>query len=130
MVYNAPSASSWTLSGGNPAVALLTWSNCLCYAEEGDADVCVRLPVQPSARELESAAHNVMLVLRCIAQSELVSAADVVDNLRLPHGAVGSAMHYCNSLNWIEEVDGRYRITMHWFKTITRALARQNLLAR
>ena len=120
----------WTLSGGNPAVALLIWSNCLYYDAEVGEQLLVRLPVQLSTRDLDAAAHNVMLVLRCIAQADLISEADVVDNLRLPTGAVGSAMHYCSSLGWIEEFDGRYRISMQWFKTITRALARQNLLAR
>ena len=120
----------WTLSGGNPAVALLIWINCLYYAEEGDKKLQVRLPVQPSARDLDSAAHNSLLVLRCIAQADLIAEADIADNLRLLPGAVGSAMHYCASRGWIEEYDGRYRVSMHWFKTITRLLARQNLLAR
>ena len=120
----------WTMSGGNPAVALLTWANCLYYEEEGDGKLCVGLPVQPAARELESAAHNVMLVLRCIAQSELISKEDIVDNLRLRSGSVASAMHFCISRGWIEEHRGYYRLAMYWFKTITRALARQNLLAR
>jgi hypothetical protein len=120
----------WTLSGGNPAVALLTWVNCLYYDEENDGALCVRLPVQPSSRELDSAAHNVMLVLRCIAQAELILEEDIVDNLRLPSGSVGSAMHYCLSRGWIEEHRGYYRLSMGRFKTITRTLARQNLLAR
>jgi hypothetical protein len=120
----------WTLSGGNPAVALLTWANCLYYDETNDDKLCVRLPTQPAARELDNAPHNVMLVLRCIAQSELISKEDIVDNLRLRSGSVGSAMHYCMSRGWIEEHRGDYRLAMYWFKTITRALARQNLLAR
>jgi hypothetical protein len=120
----------WTVSGGNPAVALLAWTNCLHYNEDSDERVCVGLPALPSTRELDSAAHNVMLVLRCIAQSEMISEIDIVDNLRLPQGAVGTAMHYCNSRGWIEESDGRYRISMQWFRAVTRALARQNLLAR
>lgn len=119
----------WTLSAGNPEVALLTWSNCL-YRDEDERQVYVKLPASPSTRELDSAAHNVMLVLRCIAQSELVTQEDVVDNLRLPQGAVGTAMHYCISQGWINEDNGRYRIAMRWFRTITRTLARQNLLAR
>ena len=86
--------------------------------------------LQALVLELDGAAHNVMLVLRCIAQSDLIAEPDIVDNLRLPSGAVGSAMHYCASRGWIESQDGHYRITMQWFKTITRVLARQNLLAR
>jgi hypothetical protein len=120
----------WTISGGNPAVALLTWSDCLYFESEDDSQIYVRVPSQPSTRDLDNAAHNVMLVLRCIAQAELITEDDIVDNLRLPQGAVGTAMHYCNSQGWINVVEGRYRISMRWFRTITRALARQNLLAR
>ena len=120
----------WTISGGNPAVALLSWSDCLYFESEDDTQVYVQVPVQQSVRDLDSAAHNVMLVLRCIAQAELITEDDVVDNLRLPQGAVGSAMHHCISQGWINVVEGRYRISMRWFRTITRALARQNLLAR
>ncbi|MGI9200738.1 MAG: hypothetical protein ACR2QL_06750 [Woeseiaceae bacterium] len=120
----------WTMSGGNPAVALLSWSDCLYFEAEDDPQIYVRIPMQPSARDLDNAAHNVMLVLRCIAQAELITEDDIVDNLRLPQGAVGTAMHYCNSQGWINVVEGRYRISMRWFRTITRALARQNLLAR
>jgi hypothetical protein len=120
----------WSISGGNPAVALLTWANCLYHEEEGSDTLCVRLPVQPAAHELENSDHNVMLVLRCIAQSELVLEEDVIDNLRLPPGAVSSAMRYCISKGWIEEHRGYYRLTMGWFKPVTRTLARQNLLAR
>lgn len=118
----------WTVSGGNPAVALLIWSNCLYYDDEVGKQLLVRLPVQLSSRDLDTAAHNVMLVLRCIAQADLIAEEDIVDNLRLPTGAVGSAMHYCGSRGWIEEYDGRYRVSMQWFKAVTRVLARQNLL--
>jgi len=118
----------WTMSGGNPNVALRTWADCLFFGESDK--LCVRLPVQPVTRELDSAAQNILLVLRSIAQAEVISEADIVDNLRLPSGAVSSAMHYCISRGWIEEYGGRYRLTMEWFKTITRTLARQNLLAR
>ena len=120
----------WSISGGNPAVALLTWTNCLYHEEESDDTLCVRLPVQPAAGELENSDHNVMLVLRCIAQSELVLQEDVEDNLRLPQGAVTSAMRHCISKGWIEEHRGYYRLAMGWFKPVTRTLARQNLLAR
>ena len=120
----------WTLSGGNPATALLMWVACLYYEEEGDEKLCVRLPVQPLTQEVDTIAHNILLVLRCIAQSELISEADIVDNLRLPAAAVSSAMHYSASQGWIEPHGRHYRLTMIWFKTITRVLARQNLLAR
>lgn len=120
----------WTVSGGNPAVSLLMWSSCLYFEEQDSKHLMVRLPLLPSSRELDSAAHNSLLVLRCIAQADLVAETDIADNLRLLPGAVGSAMHFCESRGWIEIFDGRYRLSMQWFKTITRVLGRQNLLAR
>lgn len=120
----------WTFSGGNPAAALLMWVACLYYEDDGSEKLCVRLPQQPVTQELDSIAHNVLLVLRCIAQAELISEADIVENLRLPSAAVSSAMHFSASQGWIEPHGRYYRLTMNWFKTITRILARQNLLAR
>jgi len=118
----------WTFSGGNPAVALRLWANCLYYDEHDH--LCVRTPAHPVIADLDSASHNVLLVLRSIAQSEMISEKDIVDNLRLPSGAVSSAIHYCVSRGWIEDRDGRYWLSMDWFRTITRTLARHNLLAR
>lgn len=118
----------WTLANGNPAVGLRMWANCL-YLDENDK-YCVSTPSQLSSRELDAAPHNVLLVLRVIAQSEVISLEDIADNLRLPEGSVGSAMHYCLSRGWIESDNGRYSLSMDWFRTVTRVLARQNLLAR
>ena len=55
---------------------------------------------------------------------------DIADNLRLPQGAVSSAMHFAVLRGWIEETEGRYRLSWTWFRSITRVLTRQNLLAR
>jgi hypothetical protein len=118
----------WTLSGGNPNVALRIWANSVFPDDSGR--IQVRTPAQPNTRELDDAQQNVLLVLRAIAQSELITAADVADNLRLPAGAVGTAIHYCESRGWIEESGGYFQLSLNWFRTITRTLARQNLLAR
>jgi hypothetical protein len=118
----------WTLAGGNPSVALQIWADSLCPEENGRLNVCI--PTQPRTRELEKVSQNILLVLRAIAQSEVISEADIADNLRLPSGAVSSAMHYSLSRGWIEESDAGFRLSWDWFRTITSVLARQNLLAR
>jgi hypothetical protein len=118
----------WALSGGNPSVALQIWADCLCPNEAGHLNVTI--PTQPKTRELDNVSQNILLVLRAIAQSEVISQADIADNLRLATGAVSSAMHYCMSRGWIEETAGGYRISWEWFRTITTVLARKNLLAR
>lgn len=118
----------WTLSGGNPSVAMQIWADSLCPDEEGH--LFVTIPARPQSRDLEHASQNILLVLRAIAQSEVISQADIADNLRLPTGAVSSAMHYAMSRGWIEETAAGYRLSWEWFRTITGVLARQNLLAR
>jgi len=118
----------WTLSGGNPSVALQIWADCLCPNEAGHLNVTI--PTQPKTRELDNVSQNILLVLRAIAQSEVITQADIADNLRLATGAVSSAMRYCMSRGWIEETAGGYRISWEWFRTITTVLARKNLLAR
>jgi len=118
----------WTRSAGNPSIALRMWADCL--RPDDDGRLVVRAPAPLKIRDLERAAPNVLLVLRSIAQSELIAEQDIGDNLRLPQGAVSSAMHYAVLRGWIEETDGRYRLSWTWFRSITRVLARQNLLAR
>ena len=118
----------WTLAGGNPSVALQIWADSLCPEDSGRLSVVI--PTQPKTRELENVSQNILLVLRAIAQSEVISQADIADNLRLPTGAVSSAMHYSLSRGWIEESAAGFRLSWEWFRTITSVLARQNLLAR
>jgi DNA-binding IclR family transcriptional regulator len=109
-------------------VALRIWADCLSPNDSGSFDV--RAPAQPPARDLDSASQNVLLVLRAIAQSEQITERDIADNLRLPQGAVSSAVHYSVLRGWIEEIGDRYRLSWQWFRTINRVLARKNLLAR
>jgi hypothetical protein len=117
-----------TMSGGNPAVALRIWADSI-YADES-GQLHVRTPTQAKSRDLDRAPQNILLVLRVIAQWELISEADIMDNLRLPQGAVSSAVHYCVQRGWIEENSKGFSLTWGWFRTINRVLLRQNLLAR
>lgn len=117
-----------SMSGGNPSVALRIWADSVYPDDSGQ--LLVRTPVQLRSRELDRAAPNLLLVLRAIAQWEVISEKDVADNLRLPQGAVSSAIHYSLQRGWIEESRAGYRLAWRWFRTIIRVLLRQNLLAR
>jgi len=117
-----------SMSRGNPAVALRLWADSI-YPDE-DGRIRVRTPVQLGSRELEKAASNVLLVLRAIAQWEVISEKDIADNLQLPQGAVGSAIHLSLQRGWIEGSSAGYRLSWRWFRTIITVLVRQNLLAR
>ena len=70
-----------------------------------------------------------MLVLRVIAQAEHISLNDIVDNLRYPESVVENALNIALENNWVAAKDGLYTLTWRCFRTITRVLARRNLLA-
>jgi DNA-binding IclR family transcriptional regulator len=92
--------------------------------------ILIQTPQQPPGRDVDKAPLNVLLVLRAIAMSDQITRQDLVDNLRLPHGAVGSALHYAETRGWLEQRERDFRLSWDWYSTITRVLARQNLLAR
>ena len=87
------------------------------------------LPGNPDAQVVEESSIHVLLVLRVIAQLELIRFEDIVANLRLEPAHVKAVLHFAQTRNWVEKIDDRYRISWPWFRIITRILARKNLLA-
>ena len=73
---------------------------------------------------------SVLLVLRVIIQSGMAEQKDIIQSLKLPEAEVANAIRYATRCDWIEDLNGFYRITWKWFRPITRVLARQNLLVR
>ncbi len=118
----------WNASDGNPVVALQLWMECIRVAEDGS--VLVSLPKLPSTADFDDASITVLLILRVIAQSGYASLQEIVESLRFPEPDVAGALRLAESHEWIEYVDGRYRLSWKWFRTVTRVLARQNLLVR
>jgi hypothetical protein len=101
--------------------------SCMRMGEDGQ--VFATLPVNLDPVAVEHASLHVMLVLRVIAQAENITQADIVKNLCYSSGVVGNALQLAVENHWIDEVDGHYSLTLPWFRTITRALSRHNLLA-
>ena len=60
----------------------------------------------------------------------LANQAEIIGSLRLSAIEVAGALNLALTREWIESIDGRYRLTWKWFRSITRILARQNLLVR
>ncbi len=104
------------------------WADSLAVTEDGK--VVVHLPSPPTTSEIEKLSSQQLLVLRVIAQSELIARDEIVRSLRFSEANVGNAILVSLQQGWIEEVDGRYRLTWDWYQTITRVLARRNFLAR
>jgi hypothetical protein len=118
----------WNASDGNPVVALQLWIESLSV--DSDGRIIVSLPKLPSTNELEKAHINVLLLLRVIAQSGYASQEEIIDSLRFKDEEVISALAFAQAREWVARDQGRYYLTWKWFRSITRVLARQNLLVR
>ena len=91
----------------------------------------VRLPRLPSSSELDNATLTVLLVLRVICQSEVISLKDIVKSLQLTEAEVYGAIRLIMLNEWVDCIDEvYYSINWYWRKEIIRVLARKNLMAR
>jgi hypothetical protein len=118
----------WDAADGNPAVALRLWADSLAITEDGK--FVVHLPSPSETSEIEKLTPTQLLVLRVIAQSELIARNEIVESLRFSEANVGNAILVSLQQGWIEEVDSRYRLSWDWYRTITRVLVRRNFLDR
>jgi len=116
----------WDSSDGNPAVALRLWCESLTVDDAGK--VVVQLFPQRDTSELEGLNLTARFVLRSIVQMEYAEPEVIVDALRLPLADIRAAIRFALVRGYIEEQDGRLHIAWPWFRSITRMLARQNLL--
>ena len=116
-----------SLSGGNPSISMRLFAGCMRVDENGD--IFANLPANADPREVEQLPVYQLLTLRVIAQAERITRKDIVSNLRYSDQVVRNALHVALVKGWIREADGEYTLAWPWFRTITRVLARQNLLA-
>jgi len=68
--------------------------------------------------------------LRIIVQCDLATIDDITAGLRVTTPTAMSSIRYALQRGWIEERDGRYRISWDWFRTVITVLVRRNLLPR
>jgi hypothetical protein len=115
------------LSRGNPSIAIRLFADCIRVNDSGVAEVF--LPANRDDAQFKNRPINLLLVLRVIAQVELVSFDDIVSNLQLEPAVVTSVLQFATTSGWVEVRAGRYRINWTWFRVITQVLGRQNLLA-
>lgn len=118
----------WELSDGIPAAAIRLFITSIRALPDGR--IVARLPQTVFSVALNEASVETLLVLRVILQSEFASAEDVSKSLRLSPARTHATIRYCEQNGWIEELDARYRIAWGWYRTITRALTRSNLMTR
>jgi len=118
----------WNAADGNPAVALQLWADSLRVAPDGR--ILALLPQLPATEQLDKVTINALLILRVIAQSGYANQQQIVDSLKIPGKEVNVTLRFALTREWVELTDGWYRLSWKWFRTITRVLARQNLLVR
>lgn len=117
----------WEMADGNPEVATDLFVASLRSTPTGK--VVVRLPQTPISLALDSHVAT-LLVLRVIVQCDLATVDDIAASLRYSPARVESELQYCHQNGWLETLDGRERVRIRWFRTITRALVRKNLMPR
>ena len=117
----------WGYADGNPAVACRTLAESIIKDEDG---FVAKLPASPDNKIIESFEINTLLVLRVICQFGRCSTNDIVKNLRLHGLVVNSSLAACVAQGILVQVGGRYQISWLWFRSVSKYLARQNLLTR
>jgi hypothetical protein len=116
-------------STGNPKLALGLWVKSLYVDSTGQ--IVVRLPRLTSTEELDNANLTMLLVLRVICRSEIVSYEDIMKSLQISDAEVTTALRLASHKGWVNKVDdGYYQLDWYWIKPIIRVLARQNLMSR
>jgi hypothetical protein len=115
------------LAGGNPSIAMRLFVRCLRADDAGR--LFATLPANLDAGQLDGASLHLLLLLRVVAQAERITEAQLHDNLRYPVGVIQNALQLAITREWIVEDEGHYSLSWQWFRTITRVLARHNLLA-
>ena len=115
------------LSRGNPSIAIRLFADCIQMTDNGVAEVT--LPANRDEQRFKDAPINLLLLLRVIAQVELITFDDIVGNLQLEPAIVTSALQVAMIGGWVETRNDQYRISWPWFRVITQVLGRQNLLA-
>lgn len=114
---------------GNPQVALGLWVKSLYLDKNGH--VIARLPRLPTSDVLDNASLTLLLVLRVICQSEIITLDDIVKSLQIHKQEVAGAIQLSIYNRWIEVVDDDYyQLSWYWRKVIMKVLARQNLMPR
>lgn len=116
----------WDASGGNPAVALHFWRDALRVADDGA--VVVSLFAAPDARELQRLPTEMVFVLRAVLRLERVAPADVARSTLVALPVVHEAIHFATQRGWLEDAEGRYRVTWTWLRAVTVFLQRRRLL--
>ena len=116
-------------SMGNPAIALEYWRRSL-FIDSTTGKTVVRTFATPDASRLAELPDAVMFVLRSILQMDSTPQPAIERSTDLPPVIVTDALRGLLRLGVIVRHEGGYRIALHWWAEVMRALQRQNLVVR
>jgi hypothetical protein len=136
-VSHAPSADRthfgfhrllWQASEGNPGIAMRYLADSL--RQRPDGTLVVQRPALPTADDLDEVGLTMLLLLRALVRYAQPSAEDLTATLRISEAEVGNLLVAARTAGWVEQLDGRYRVTWRWLPAVLRILVRKNLQAR
>jgi hypothetical protein len=118
----------WDYAFGNPSVALHMWRRSLGVDNQGAA--AVRLFAGMDTSDFERLPDKAVFVLRAVLQLAPARPEDIARATMLRPVDVSDALRYAAARGYLEEVDGRYRVTWTWFRAITVFLQRRHLMVQ
>jgi len=118
----------WQASEGNPGIALRYLADSL--RRRADGTLVVRRPALPTADDLDHLGLTMLLLLRALVRYAQPSSEDLAATLRISESEVGNLLVAARTAGWIEELEGRYRVTWRWLPAVLRILVRKNLQTR
>ncbi|MBT0671466.1 hypothetical protein HT136_24140 [Novosphingobium profundi] len=115
--------------GGNPAIALDYWRRSL-FVDSETGQVTVRTFDTPSLESLAVLPLSAQFVLRVLLQMDYADANAIHASTDLGALEISDALRRLERMGAVVPDKGQYQITMHWWITVARLLARQNLIIR
>ena len=116
----------WDACRGNPLLALHMWLTSITVKGK---IVTVGLPAEVSGAAIERLGEEVHFVYAALVLHENMTSDELVTVTAIAQGVVRSALKIAFDAGFVERSPNRrYRIVPLWYPTITKILARKNLL--
>jgi hypothetical protein len=95
----------------------------------GERTLELRLPEQGELSGLDGLRTIDLFILRFLLQTDGATRAEIAAGLRYPRAIVKSSLLAATMRGWVEPRDSRHRVAWDWYRSVTRVLARKNLIA-
>lgn len=116
----------WDHASGNPGIVLHVWRRSLGVDAEGNTSV--RLFQALDTADLERLPDHAVFVLRAILQLTPAAPDEIAKATLVRPAEVADSLRYGEARGYIEQTQGRYRVTWTWFRAVSLFLQRRHLL--